>query len=406
MAKKVVTPVNPALLKWARVSGGFTLEDAANRLKVDTSTIASWESGAELPLTQLRQIAKEYQRPLAAFYLPEPPNKLDKPFNDIEFIDYRRLPESKKNKQSPASLYEQRKAEMRRDTLLEIDQWRNEITPQFELRSFPNESSIKLATRIRSVINISLEQQQKWKNNYSKAFEFWRRAIEANGVLVFQTGYEKKFSVETNEWRGVAIHYPQFPIIIVNRNDAWPARIFTLFHELAHLLRGESSLVNDNPLPGREDEIYCNSFAGNVLVPADALQKEQIVRAHTDGMNWSDEEIEKLSKQYTISREMMLRRLSDLGYTTGEFYQKKVSQYKQEFEEEIKKIPKKGKFFRQPKPEKKATNVLGELFISNIVRAYHDDYLTLLDVAENLDTRFRKISDIEQVFLQQPWPHT
>lgn len=396
--------INPALLKWARESGGYTLHDAAEHLNEDASLITDWEEGNNIPsYTQLKKIARAYRRPITAFYLPEPPSEEIRPFSDVQFIDYRNLPEIEKEKDSPAALYELRKAKVRRDTLLEIDLWRDVETPLFELQRRRNESADDLAKRVRAILKISPQQQYQWRDHIT-AYEIWRRAIESLGVLVFQTRYEKNFVVETREWRGVAIYYPTLPIIIVNHIDKPPAKIFTLFHELCHLIRGESSLVSDDPVSDQIEEIYCNQFAGSLLVPEEELHNDEIIEEHISDIDWSDEEIETLGKKYSVSRVVVIRRLLDLGYTSRDFYQGKISQYADEFIQELTDKNQENQFFKPSKPEKKAVNVLGEFFISSIIRAYHDEYFTLLDVAENLDTRFKKISDIERIFLQQPWP--
>ncbi len=393
MAKKVNALINPALLKWARVSGEFTLEDAANRLKVDESKIIAWEEGETKPsFSQLKKIAKTYRRPIAAFYLPEPPNRNNKPFSDINFIDYRNLPDSEKDNDTPASLFELRKAEVRRKTLLEIDRLQNIETKNFILNRNKNEGAISLAERVRELLKVSIEQQKNWQD-HALAYRVWRRAIEELSVLVFQTRYIRNFTVDTREWRGATIHYPQLPIIIVNRQDKPQARIFTLFHELCHLIRQESSLVSKDSISGRQEEIYCNRFAGNLLVPDVSLNSEQIVREHVGRDNWSDEEIWELCKLYSVSRVVVLRRLMDLGYTTNDFYSYKVNQYEDEAKAEKSK-EEKGR--GRAVPHKQPLNTHGGLFVSKIFRAYREDYLTLLDVTQHLDTKTKHIKAIQR----------
>lgn len=393
MAKRVNALINPALLKWAREGGGFTLTTAADHLKEDESVVRAWEEGKKTPsLTQLKKIARAYRRPVTAFYLPEPPSEDVRPFNEIEFIDYRNLPDIEKENHTPAALYELRKAEVRRDILLEIDRWRDIETPHFELQRESGESAVSLAKRVRNNFEISSQQQLRWRD-HDKAYAAWRRAIEAQGVLVFQTRYEKKFVVDLREWRGVAIHYPQLPIVIVNRKDKPAAKIFTLFHELCHLIRKESSLVSKDSLSGRQEEIYCNRFAGNILVPESTLRSDQIVQEHIGGEIWSDTEIETLSKRYSVSRVVILRRLLDLQYTSSVFYQRKTKQYDDEAADEELREEKKG---GRATPHKQPLNTYGGLFVSRIFSAYRDDFLTLLDVTQHLDTKTKHIKAIQQ----------
>ena len=82
-----LAPITPSVLKWARLSIGVSPEDAAQRAGVTVERLASWESGAAEPtVAKLRQLATLYQRPLALFFLPEPPVDFD------ALRDFRRLP--------------------------------------------------------------------------------------------------------------------------------------------------------------------------------------------------------------------------------------------------------------------------------------------------------------------------
>ena len=73
-------PVNPIMLRWARETGGFAINDVVDKLKrkrITAETIASWEEGTTSPTyVQLERLAYEiYKRPLALFFFPEPPEE-------------------------------------------------------------------------------------------------------------------------------------------------------------------------------------------------------------------------------------------------------------------------------------------------------------------------------------------
>ena len=74
MAKRQYAHIRGELLTWARRSLRMGLEEAAERLRVPPERLAAWESGEQKPtVNQLRKAARVYRRPLAAFFLPEPP---------------------------------------------------------------------------------------------------------------------------------------------------------------------------------------------------------------------------------------------------------------------------------------------------------------------------------------------
>lgn len=83
-----LAPVTPSVLKWARQSVGAPLTLAAQRAGVTTERVEAWEAGeAEPTVAKLRVLAKLYQRPLAVFFLPEPPLEFD------ALRDFRKLPD-------------------------------------------------------------------------------------------------------------------------------------------------------------------------------------------------------------------------------------------------------------------------------------------------------------------------
>ena len=73
-------PVNPEVLRWARETAGFDIDDVVEKIKrkrVTPVTIKSWEKGTTSPTyAQLERLAYEiYKRPLALFFFPKPPQE-------------------------------------------------------------------------------------------------------------------------------------------------------------------------------------------------------------------------------------------------------------------------------------------------------------------------------------------
>ncbi|OQY70550.1 MAG: hypothetical protein B6D45_11060, partial [Ignavibacteriales bacterium UTCHB3] len=70
--------VTPELLVWARTTAKFSEEKAAEKLKISVEKLKRIESGEETPSFSLAEkMSKLYRRPLAVFYLPEPPKDFD-----------------------------------------------------------------------------------------------------------------------------------------------------------------------------------------------------------------------------------------------------------------------------------------------------------------------------------------
>ena len=82
-------PVTRKVLRWAREVSGFSVEEVATKLeqvskRITAETVESWEDedGEALPrLTALRKLAQLYKRPMAVFFLNEPPWETPPPKN-------------------------------------------------------------------------------------------------------------------------------------------------------------------------------------------------------------------------------------------------------------------------------------------------------------------------------------
>lgn len=79
MKAEPVAGIQPAVLRWARESIGMSVEDVALKLKRPPEDIRAWESADATAPTyaQLETLAyKVLKRPLAVFFLPEPPKEV------------------------------------------------------------------------------------------------------------------------------------------------------------------------------------------------------------------------------------------------------------------------------------------------------------------------------------------
>ena len=84
-----------------------------------------------------------------------------------------------------------------------------------------------------------------------------------------------------NIWCEGKLYDSEFPIIYINNSMPKTRQIFTLFHELSHLLfkTGGIDKIRDtyvNSLSGddRRIEIFCDKFAGDFLVPENDFNQQ------------------------------------------------------------------------------------------------------------------------------------
>lgn len=249
--------VTPELLRWARESTGYSIREAARKIGVDSWRLELAEQGEELlTLRQAEKAADAYERPLAALFLPEPPAE------EPPEAQFRRLPGAPELPWPPPMLLLSRRVRDRQDAAVELYESLEEPSPwPAASRRFKTNDRRELPRVARDVLGVTQDQQESWTDGHA-ALRGWREAVEALGVLVMQDG-----SMPVNGMRGFASLHATVPAIVVNSKDDPRARAFTIVHELGHLV-----LAINGVAVGQQTELWCNDFAGAVLVPDDRLE--------------------------------------------------------------------------------------------------------------------------------------
>jgi len=374
----------PILLVWARERAGYTIEQAAGRLPVLPERLAAWEAGMARPtVKQLRRLGGIYGRPLAVFYLPEPPRGPQQPLRD-----HRRIWGEEPEGISPTLRKEIDIAEDRRELALELLSLQDEEPPTLRLRARLDEDPNAVAARFRRKLGITVEHQLGWSARYD-GFNAWRDAIEKIGALVLQMT-----DVPIAEARGFSISDRPLPAVVANIKDSPRARSFTLIHELTHVALHESGVCTLDD--AERIEVFCNRVAGAVLVPADVLRAEEVVREHGSEPEWADREIEGLARRFSVSREVVLRRLLILGRTDQAFYQRKRNEYIEEYreaEERRKSEP------TEPRPIPRdliAVARTGQYLSLLVLSSYARGRITASDVADYFGIRIKHLAAVER----------
>jgi Zn-dependent peptidase ImmA (M78 family)/transcriptional regulator with XRE-family HTH domain len=393
VAQRVEALVDPELLVWAREKARYDQSTAAKRARVSPERLAAWEAGEARPtVKQLRRLGRAYGRPLAVFYLAEPPR------DAATLRDYRRVWGDEPRVLSPQLAKEIEIARDRRNTALELLDLEGGAPIRFRLRASLDEDPEAVAARVRRGLGIPLEKQLAWSDRYA-GFNAWRDAIEESGALVLQM-----IDVPNVEARGFSISDRPLPAVVANIHDTPRARSFTLIHELIHIAL-ERSGVCDLDDHG-QTEVFCNHVAGAVLVPADALLREAVARTHDVAVEWADREIEALARRFSVSREVVVRRLLILGRTDEAFYRRKREQWADEYRaaEERRRQESEG----EPRPIPQdliAVARAGQFFSLLILSSYSHGLITASDVADYFGIRIKHLAAIERrVFGAPPTP--
>ena len=365
--KRVEATPTPAVLLWARKTAGMSSEVAAHKARVQVEQLTSWEEGAARPsLPQLRRLASVYRRPLAAFYLPEPPTRFQVMHDFRSLSPGRTSPES-----SPKLAFEIRKAYDRREWALELMEDIDESPPAFQATATMNDDVEHVAIRLRKAIAASVTKQSSWRFD-NEAFKHWRLLLEQAGILTLQAT-----DIQLKEARGFSINMKPLPVVVVNIKDAPRGRIFTLVHETTHIMLNAGGICD---LHDSGAEAFCNRVAGAALFPKEALLSTAIVRLHKNGdPAWTDLELQELSRQFGGSREAALVRLLTLGLTTQSFYNRTRKEFLKQYEQQQKKKEKAAGF---APPHVVAISSAGPLFTGLVVESFNRDKITASDVSD------------------------
>ena len=373
MAKSVKALITPEVLKWAREKRiKLSLDYAAEKLDVKPNLLAAWEDGSGQPtFAQLKDIAKLYKTHISVFYLPAPPT-------DFKLLaDHRRLPESliadkEQTYKLNCNILE---AYERREAIIEFYELLEEFPPEVTLELDESAEPLRAAQAIREFLQFDIGLLNQCKDAHS-AYKFWRRVVEARGILVFQTSVNTRLSIDLETVRGFCIAEKPLPVIVVNPKDNPYGRIFTIVHELVHVGLGKSTMQNTgfreypdlNPT-----EVFCNQVAAEVLVSTHDL----LERLDPDGLeaNLTDY-VNKLSEHFRVNSEVVMRRLLSIGYISRQEYRA----YRNSQSEKYKDSSPTRRSIPIPY-HTRLLNSAGEHFARTAFTAYHEQKITLADLA-------------------------
>jgi Zn-dependent peptidase ImmA (M78 family) len=383
-----ITGIQIAVLQWARESQGFSIQEVAQRMKREPAEIAAWEAGEGSPTyVQLETLAyKIYKRPLALFFLPQPP-----PEPDPE-KEFRTLPDFDLEDLSSDTRYQIRFAHFLQLSLKELNDAKNPAERLIfrDLGLSIQKDIREQAEEIRRYLDISLESQIAWRSS-EIALKAWRNAIENVGVFIFKHAFKEKGI------SGFCLLDDEFPVIYLNNSTSKTRQVFSLFHELAHLLfhvngisKFDTTYIAQLPPPERRIEQFCNALAAELLLPSSDFDAQVQEVARID-----ERVVERLAARYSVSREAVFRRLRDKGLVTQAQYEEKAAEWATQAGE---REGSGGNYY--------ATQAayLGEGYLKLVFGRHYQGQLSLEQVADYLGVKTKSVPGLEEFALRGAVP--
>ena len=312
MKEAIHIRVSHTVLLWARESMAITRNKAVESTGISASRLESLENGTKQPsLEELKAMSHTYKRTIATLLLQSPPQEKPLP------KDRRTVNSKDIGKFHEKTILAVRKARALVNSLLELKSEEGISVKQFQYRANLEDSASNIAATLRK--EWTLNEISILKNS-GNVLEAYIERIESLGVAVFQ------LSLTQDHLRGFSLVDEAMPIIAIKRGgEQVTAKIFTLFHELGHIILNEGGLCDISFDPTVQIEKWCNAFAAEILMPSEELLKLNIVQEQISRNEkiWSKKDLIEVANYFHVGPLAILRRLLDHNLTTSAFYKEK-----------------------------------------------------------------------------------
>jgi len=360
-----ISSVNIDTVKKCRLQISLSLAEVESKV----NHIRGIEDGSYIPtLAQLDTLSKLYSVPRWVFIADNLPQQYD--FAD-SVNAFRHFSQSRPDIFSNTKIRSvTSRVSKLRDLMLELLEDLDEPVGNFSPPEIDQSVSAEEAGRIvRAWLGVT--------SSYP-SFQEWKDHLEAHGVFVFITSKYLGWShIDESSLRGFSVYHDVRPIIVINGSDWKKAQSFTLFHEFAHILRRESSIDNWE-IATRSEELWCDDFAGAVLMPAENFT--ELARTSVESSD-----LKRLARKHSVSSFAILVRIRRLGLIDQGVYNSLEHQLRKEFEEERSKLESAGGVSRNRSSE--VIQQYGKFLTSTLYQAYSNKIIDLGKLAKILDVK-------------------
>ncbi|UOY07053.1 XRE family transcriptional regulator [Muricauda sp. SCSIO 64092] len=366
-------PVNSKVLVWARESIGQSRNHVVEKTGINLRRLNQIENGEKHPgLEELKLLAKTYKRTIATLLLREAPQEKPLP-KDRRTIDSKDI-----GKFHEKTILAVRKARAFTQSLIELKTDAGIAIPKFKYSASVDSNVDELAQTIRTDLNLNEIRELE---NINDILEAYIDKVESLGVAVFQ------MSLTQDNLRGFSIIDEDIPIIGIKRGSEKPtSKIFTLFHELGHIVLNRGGLCDLSIKTTSEIEKWCNAFAAEILIPKSDLLSRDIVQDYKYKQNkvWLKKDLIELSNYFHVGPLAILRSLLTNKLTTSKYYNEKHQVWN------------KPSFGRSKNPKgrdiaKETIREKGKNYISLAFSAYDKNRIDIKDLSDFLGVKLSYI---------------
>lgn len=385
----MIIHVNGNTIQTLRTRYKMSPKQASHMTGIEEDVLDDWEmNGTEMSLTQAKVFAKKFNSHWSVLLLKTSVKPIKEAVNH-------RAGYSDNAAFSMRTMRAYENARMLLNASIEI----NGQTVDTNLKGLCNSGhsdSIRCAHDARRLLEITPDIMKSVKGGPVGVYKFWSNVLSSAGIYVSEQDMPedetKAFLMEDNDRA----------VIVINKNDRYPhSKVFSLLHELAHIVRGESSAACTATISAKRldpTETWCNKFASEMILPDSQLLEDSLA----DTIKSSNDPagiIRLLSTKYRASFTVVMYKLRLHDKLTEKQYNEMQSFFERvilpKFKMKInpEKEIKLGKAYHINKDVRRAS-----LGLSREVLARHmSGSLSYSQVAKLLGTKARYIEDIKSV---------
>lgn len=316
--------IKTSIIRWAcdRI-GSLYSELSASK---DFKRLSNEKDGAvSLTLKQAEKLAKVLRYPFVYLLLDSPVTDIDKlPIADFRSIEGKEVRPNINLKEQIE--YCQNQQDWFSDYVNTCDLDVFKYNGKFSLLDDPQEVGLKLKEFLKISYKLS-----KNANDYLKRLKI---ILENNGILVSSSKVLKNTQNRLNlsDFRGFALYDDNAPLIFINGNDSTVAQIFTLCHELGHIVLGQSGVSDVVKNNTKKIEKWCNEFAANILMP-----KNDVIDTFDQYINIS-QFLQDATKMFHVSANALLLRIYNLNLIDKDTFDKEWAKAKALYKEYLESL--------------------------------------------------------------------
>lgn len=379
MNENINISVKKEVLIWARETLALTRTNASEKTGIGLKRLIQLEEGDKQPtLDELRELSKAYKRTMATLLLTMPPKEKPLPA-DRRTVDSKILGHFHEK-----TIMAVRKARALALSFIELKEDAGINISRLQFKASLEDNPAKVAQKLRRDLNLD-EVSEITNINY--ALEAYIEKVEAIGVTVFQ------LSLTQDRLRGFSIVDDVIPIIGIKRGgEPTTAKIFTLFHELGHIILNDGGLCDLFEKPTQQIEKWCNAFSAEMLIPESQLLRMDIVKSKriNEEKEWAKKELLELANYFHVGPLAILRSLLENDLTTQSFYEEKHQLWN------------KPSFGRSKTPEgrniaKETIKEKGRTYITLAFSAFDQNRIDLKDLSDFLGIKLSYIPKTRQL---------